>query len=107
MKRLHKPAVIDINQDYLVINKPAGMIVNRARTTKDKYTLQDWLVDYLKGQTIPWSMRSGLVHRLDKETSGLMVAALSKTAYVHLTGQFKKRRVGKQYFALVHGLLSP
>lgn len=96
----------------LVIDKPAGLVVNRAETVKDK-TLQDWVEDRHKsifGKSDSLSSfikRSGIVHRLDKDTSGAMVIAKDITAFNHLQSQFKKRQVKKHYLALVHGRLEP
>jgi 23S rRNA pseudouridine1911/1915/1917 synthase len=91
----------------MVINKPAGMIVNRSDTAKDEYTLQDWLADYFVDKLLPRELRLGIVHRLDKETAGLMVVAKTEKGYHHLTAQFKERKVKKNYIALVHGQLQP
>lgn len=104
---VHAPQIVFEDKDYLVINKPAGMIVNKSLTTKGQLTLQDWVEKYLRGESLPWALRSGLVHRLDKETTGLMVVAKSEPAYYHLLAQFKQRLVRKKYIALVHGLLRP
>ena len=83
------------------------MVVNRSATIPGAFTLQDWLSAYLKTRVLPESVRHGLVHRLDKETSGLMVVAKNTTTYYHLIAQFKQRLVKKNYLALVHGKLIP
>jgi len=95
------------NRDFLVLDKPAGMIVNKAQTTKKQYTLQDWAQDYLKESVLPFKLRFGLVHRLDKETCGLMLLAKSEQAYWHFLEQFKKRNIKKKYITLVNGKISP
>ncbi len=114
------------DKDILVLNKPAGLVVNRADTTSEE-TLQDWLAEQVIGD---WSQTSreawlplvpsefaaeygtpeeifaerlGLVHRLDKETSGALVLAKNPGALVNLLAQFKNRQVTKQYLALCHG----
>jgi len=79
------------------------MIVNRAQTTAGKITLEDWLE--LKG--IRGIDRHGIVHRLDKDTSGLMVVGKTAIAMQALQAQFKERQVKKSYLALVHGKLEP
>lgn len=99
--------IIFENKDFLVLDKPAGMIVNKAKTTKKHYTLQDWTQDYLGKKVLGFNLRFGLVHRLDKETCGLMLLAKSEPAYWHFLKQFKKRNIKKKYLALVHGKVSP
>jgi 23S rRNA pseudouridine1911/1915/1917 synthase len=94
--------VIYEDDDLLVLNKPAGITVNRAETTRNQLTIEDWLMG--KGINLD---RHGLVHRLDKETSGLLLAAKTLTAQANLMAQFKNRQVRKTYLALVHGRLSP
>lgn len=115
------------DDDLLVINKPAGMVVNRAETTVE-LTVQDWLTDYLKGKKpsnnedllllLPlnfdssygtpeeiFQSRGGIVHRLDKDTSGALVLAKNPGALVNLLAQFKQRQTEKTYTCLVHGKL--
>ena len=87
----------------MVLTKPAGMIVNRAQTTAGKITLEDWLD--LKG--IRGLDRHGIVPRLDKDTSGLIVVGKTAEAMQALLAQFKNRQVKKSYLALVHGRLEP
>ena len=94
------PRVIFEDQDILVIDKPAPMIVNRAYTTKDVVTVQDWAEERLKidNSNIDESRsdflkRGGIVHRLDKETSGLLVIALNEESFINLQAQFKERYI--------------
>ena len=108
------PRVIFEDQDILVIDKPAPMIVNRADTTKDVVTVQDWAEERLKidNSNIDESRsdflkRGGIVHRLDKETSGLLVIALNEESFINLQAQFKGREVKKVYTALAHGEVKP
>lgn len=83
-----------------MINKPSGVTVNRAETTKSEITVEDWL----PASALP---RRGIVHRLDKDTSGLLVIAKTADALANLQAQFKNRQVKKTYLALVHGRLEP
>lgn len=107
--------VIYEDEDILVIDKPAGITVNKSDTTKDESTVQDWVeakfkTQYLKTKTEVESdfyKRAGIVHRLDKETSGILVIAKTEDYFVNLQAQFKERNVRKTYIALVHGLVSP
>lgn len=92
------------DESILVVNKPSGMVVNRAETTRHMVTLEDWLETEGYGAGVD---RHGVVHRLDKETSGALVIAKSQAVMNGLQSQFKERRVSKTYLALVHGVLSP
>ncbi len=101
------PEIIFENTDYLVINKPAGLAVHGGGNIKDE-TLADLLVKkYPKIKTVGDDpIRPGLVHRLDKDVSGLMVIAKNQKTFELLKNQFKDRDVNKEYLALVHGKLS-
>src|SRR3989344_726791 len=96
--------IIFEDKNILVINKPAGLVVNRSETNKEG-TLQDELADYLGlgVGNLGVGERAGIVHRLDRETSGLLVIAKDKKTFEDLQVQFKLRKVEKQYKALVHG----
>ncbi|MBI1872134.1 RNA pseudouridine synthase, partial [Candidatus Collierbacteria bacterium] len=102
------------NQDILVINKPAGMVVNRAESVGGE-TVQDWADTKIRRYEDTnlgederlFKKRSGIAHRLDKETSGCLLIAKNPTALINLLGQFKERVVKKEYLALVHGRISP
>lgn len=103
------PKIVYQDESFLVINKPAGLVVNRAQTVRG-LTLQDWLekkIRFSESTNDDFLKRSGLVHRLDKATSGLILAAKTAEAFTHLQGQFKKRQVKKKYLALVHGHIKP
>lgn len=87
----------------LVLDKPSGVVVNRAETTHEA-TLQDELSVYFSlGSSLGIGDRAGIVHRLDRETSGLLVVAKTPKAFRDLQAQFKNRLVEKEYLALVHG----
>jgi 23S rRNA pseudouridine1911/1915/1917 synthase len=92
------------DEDIIVINKPSGMVVHPASGNKDK-TLVNALMFHTKGRLAhaDTSPRPGIVHRLDKEVSGLIIAAKTDNAYNKLVGDFKKRQVGKVYVAFVEG----
>lgn len=108
------PKVLFEDKAILVLEKPAGIVVNRAKTVKDK-TLQDWVErkKTLRDKDIKilresdFIRRSGIIHRLDKETSGVMVVAKNPQVFNNLQKQFKERKVEKKYLALVHGEVSP
>ena len=86
----------------LAIDKPSGIVVNNANTVTDK-TVEDWV-----RETYRTTMdRAGIVHRIDKETSGILLIAKTLEAFEELQRQFKDREVKKTYLALVHGKLVP
>ena len=99
-----EPEVIFEDDSILILDKPAGWIVNDAITVGAQPTVQGWL---RRNFQFPISnfqtLRNGIVHRLDKETSGVMVVAKTKKAFENLQAQFKAREVSKTYTALVHG----
>jgi 23S rRNA pseudouridine1911/1915/1917 synthase len=91
------------DKDCLVIEKPAGLVVHPgAGDAELSGTLVNRLLDKV-GSDVGSEMRPGIVHRLDKDTSGLMVIAKTHKGYNDLVGQFQERKVGKSYLALVAG----
>lgn len=115
MPYIEEPQIIYQDNDIVVINKPAGWIVNRADTTKGVETLQDWVEREFKTYNLEpggsedsdFYQRAGIVHRLDKETSGVILAAKNEESFVFLQQQFKERLVEKMYLALSHGRVVP
>lgn len=97
---LPKNSLVYEDRCLLVIDKPSGVTVNQAETTKGETTVEDWL----PAVNLP---RRGIVHRLDKATSGLLIIAKTAAAFRHLQAQFKNRQVSKTYLALLHGRLEP
>jgi len=94
--------VIEEDEDYLVISKPAGLIVH-PNGVSNKLALTDWLVKkYPEIKKVGDKLRPGIVHRLDKDVSGLMVIARTPEMSLYLQDQFRQRKVMKQYNALVH-----
>jgi len=93
------------DEDCLVVNKPAGMVVHPA-AGRQSGTLVNALLHYCPNlQGIGGERRPGIVHRLDKDTSGVMVVAKHDRAFHQLAQQFKERRVRKEYLAFVWGLV--
>ena len=93
--------------DILVIDKPAGLTVHPA-PGHPNHTLVNAILAHCPGLTINNEpMRPGIVHRLDKDTSGLIVIAKNDLAQEYLTAQFKSHTVTKRYLVLVKGRLSP
>ncbi|HEY3971533.1 MAG TPA: RluA family pseudouridine synthase [Candidatus Sulfotelmatobacter sp.] len=94
--------------DLAIINKPAGMMVHAGAGATDDQRNRGTLVNALLHHfaslsTVGGEMRPGIVHRLDKETSGLIVVAKNDEAHRKLAAQFARREVKKTYLALVHG----
>ena len=91
------------DQDLLALNKPAGLVVHPAPGHPGGTLVHALLYHCPDLPGIGEERRPGIVHRLDKETSGVMVVAKTDAAMASLAGQFKERRVKKTYLALVHG----
>ncbi|HAX91608.1 MAG TPA: RNA pseudouridine synthase [Rhodospirillaceae bacterium] len=96
------------DDDMLVINKPAGLVVHPAAGNWD-HTLVNALLGHCGGSLsgIGGVARPGIVHRLDKETSGLMVVAKNDHAHQKLTAQFSDRSLSRVYQTLVWGVMHP
>ena len=105
-----EPEDLDVNivyqdSDLLVVDKPAGMVVHPAAGHASG-TLVNALLHQVKDLSgIGGEMRPGIVHRLDRGTSGLMVVAKNDKAHVELARQFHDREVEKEYVALVWGVV--
>lgn len=90
--------VIFEDDQILVFDKPPGLVVDNSETQQDS-TLQTYLA-----QNYPSNLdRMGIVHRLDKDTSGVIIVAKTQQALENLQAQFKERKTKKEYLALVHG----
>jgi 23S rRNA pseudouridine1911/1915/1917 synthase len=95
------------DEDLLIINKPAGMVVHPAPghwTNTFVHALLYHCKDLVLSQE---NIRPGIVHRLDKETSGLLLAAKTEKAHQQLILQFHDRKMQKEYLALTHGKTPP
>lgn len=88
-----------------VVDKPAGVVVNNADSVKDE-TVQQWFeqrVGSFSGES-EFVQKGGIVHRLDRDTSGVLLLAKTETAYEHVKLQFLERKTKKEYVAMVHGV---
>ena len=106
------PFIIYEDEDILAINKPAGIVVHGDGRTKEP-SVSEWLVKKyplskgvgemirLEGGEI--IDRSGVVHRLDRDTSGVLLLAKTQNGFEHLKGQFLERTIQKTYLAFVYG----
>jgi 23S rRNA pseudouridine1911/1915/1917 synthase len=92
--------VVYEDDTLVVVNKPAGLVVHPAAGTPSG-TLANALAYHF--QHLPGVLRPGIVHRLDRDTSGLLVVAKTEAALENLSDQFRDRTVFKSYVALVHG----
>lgn len=107
---LLKPEALPLSilymDDYIaVVDKPAGMVVYPAAGHSGG-TMMNALAHYTpKLATIGGSLRPGVVHRLDKDTSGVIVVALDDSAYYNLIGQFSERSIKRNYVVIVAGVL--
>ncbi|KKP48021.1 MAG: Pseudouridine synthase [Candidatus Woesebacteria bacterium GW2011_GWA1_33_30] len=101
---MQNPKIIFEDDSLFVLEKPAGWISNDADTTTNQPVIQKWVRDNfeypLKENR---ELRDGIVHRLDKETSGILLVAKTQLAFEDLQRQFKERLISKTYIALVHG----
>lgn len=118
-----EPTIHFQDNDFIVLSKPSGMTVNRADTTREEITLQDWVEKTFDIVTNPqasqkstdgtynpeyeFASRAGIVHRLDKETSGIILVAKHVQSFIGLQKQFKERTIHKAYLALAHGNILP
>jgi 23S rRNA pseudouridine1911/1915/1917 synthase len=111
LKAIAEEIPLDIvyeDDDLAVINKPAGMMVHAGAGASDDARNRGTLVNALLHRLgslsgVGGALRPGIVHRLDKETSGLILVAKNDDAHRKLSAQFAAREVKKKYIALVHG----
>lgn len=101
-----KLSVIFEDADILVLNKPEGVTVHPGAGQKHG-TLANFLLYHTKNLSQKHTLRPGIVHRLDKDTSGVLIVAKNDFAHAELQKQFKERTVKKVYLAWVHGHVFP
>jgi 23S rRNA pseudouridine1911/1915/1917 synthase len=94
--------VVYEDQDVLVVNKPAGLVVHPAAGHASG-TLVNAILAHVQGTTGRAERRPGIVHRLDKDTSGLLIVAKNDAAHIALARQIQARTLAKEYLALVWG----
>ena len=102
----YKLDIIYEDNDVMVINKPAGLVVHPGAGNFDN-TLVNALINYDKKNlsSINGELRPGIVHRLDKDTSGVIIVAKNNFAHTHLSKQFNEHSIDRKYIALVWGKL--
>ena len=107
---MQKIKIIYEDKDIVAINKPAGLTVHSDGKTEE-YVLTDWIMEHYpdikevgepaeyNGKTI---LRPGIVHRIDRDTSGVLVIAKNQETFLHLKRQFQEREIKKTYVAIVY-----
>ena len=93
------------DQDILVVNKPKGMVVHPAPGHSTGTLVNGLLAHCKELSTLNGPMRPGIVHRIDKDTSGLLMVAKNNQAHEHLVSQLVEKSVTRKYLALVHGVI--
>jgi 23S rRNA pseudouridine1911/1915/1917 synthase len=100
--------IVHADADFLVVNKPSGVATQPGKKHEHDSLLNGLFYDFGNAlQNLGEERNWGQLHRLDKDTSGLLLVALRIKAYEHLSEQFKTRQVKKIYFALVQGIPRP
>ncbi len=112
MRHMEEPRIIFEDDDVAVIDKPAGLIVHSDGRTAEP-SVAEWVAERYpetRGVGEPWLSpqgetidRPGIVHRLDRATSGVMVIAKTQAAHAFLKKEFQRRAVSKEYRAFVYG----
>ena len=112
--QMEQPQIIFEDSDFLVINKPSGLITHKKNKDDLQPSVVDWVIkNYPEWQNVgePFIAsgtpvaRAGIVHRLDKDTSGLLILAKNDEAFFYFKDLFQTRKITKRYLALVHGKL--
>ena len=100
-----KISIVYEDKNLLVINKPSGLITHPKNADDNQESVTGWLIEkYPEIKTVGEdSLRPGLVHRLDKDTSGLLVIAKNQDSFLYLKNLFQERKIKKFYLALVCG----
>lgn len=101
---MEKIKIIYEDENVIVSNKPAGILVHPDNRTKTNTFIDFLIKHYPPLKNVGQKDRPGIIHRLDKETSGLLVCAKNHKAYTHLVKQFAENKVKKKYYALVYGI---
>ena len=89
---------------FVILNKPHGLLVHPTNSSEE-YTLRDFLIENYNISEVGEYKREGIVHRLDRVTSGLIVCPINTEAFIQLQADFQKRKIKKKYKAIVQGSL--
>ena len=92
------------DESLIVVDKPPGLVVHPGSGNRESTLVNGLLYRYTELASVGEEQRPGIVHRLDKDTSGILLVARTQAAQRKLISGFKNREVGKQYLALIHGI---
>lgn len=96
--------VIDEQADFIIVNKPAGLVVHNSTNNADEDSLVHGLLyKFQDFEHFEASERPGIVHRIDRDTSGLLIIAKNQPGQIAFAKMFKQREIHKTYLAVVHG----
>lgn len=96
--------IIHEEADYLIVNKPAGLITHRSHDEDEESLAELLLAHYPEIKSVgEEEFRPGIVHRLDKEVSGLLIIARNQKSFNYFKSLFKERKIHKEYEAIVYG----
>ncbi|OGN08022.1 MAG: hypothetical protein A2750_00935 [Candidatus Yanofskybacteria bacterium RIFCSPHIGHO2_01_FULL_45_42] len=99
-----RPEIVYEDKDFLIIHKPWGLIVHPRNKNDKSYSVAQWFVEnYPHSKNVGDLERPGIVHRLDRETSGLMILAKTPKSFDYFKKLFQDRKIKKTYVALVSG----
>lgn len=103
-----EPQIVYQCPDFLILNKPTGLLTHPQNLRDNSFSVAGWLVEKFpqaaKVGDDP-ALRPGIVHRLDKDTSGLMIVTLTQESFAYFKKQFQEHKIKKTYLALVYGKL--
>src|ERR1700722_8801798 len=96
--------IIATQEDFMVLNKPARLAVHPTNNEDPQFTLVDWLlINYPNLGNIGFSQRPGIIHRLDKDTSGVIILARTNHGHTQFGKMFQDRTIHKTYIAIAQG----
>ena len=105
--KMEKIEIVFENENFLVINKPSGLLVHNVNRSdnKSEKSLVNWLINYYPNiiKVGEDKIRPGIVHRLDRETSGLLIVAKNQKTFDYFKKLFQQHQIKKGYLALVYG----
>jgi len=92
------------NEHFVILNKPAGLMVHTPNPQSTAVTLVDWILENIEQvSNVGLDDRPGIVHRLDKDTTGLIIIPKNNCAHAYISNLFKERKIQKTYLAIVKG----
>ena len=97
-------SIVYEDDDIAVVNKPKGIVVHPSKTYQSPTLVHGLLYQLKNLSSINGTIRPGIVHRIDKDTSGLLVVAKNNDAHESLSEQLKNHNIERKYYALVHGI---